>query len=182
MTTMLPATIAPGADEYAQPYRDYVHRVPTGNVLELLERQGAATAKLVADLPPDRAGYRYAPGKWSVTEIIGHLSDAERIFAYRALRIARGDETPLPGFDENAYTPAGQFDRRPLPEVAQELAAVRTATLALFRGLPDEAWTRRGTASNHPVSVRAIARIIAGHEMHHVEVLRARYGLGAGTA
>jgi DinB superfamily len=182
MTAILPAAIAPGADEYAQPYRDYVARVQAGNVLELLERQGISTAKLLAQVSPERAAYRYAPGKWSVTEIIGHLSDAERIFAYRALRIARRDETPLPGFDENDYTPAGEFDRRSLTDVAKELAVVRSATLALFRGLPDEAWTRRGTASNHPVSVRAMAHIIAGHELHHLEVLRTRYGLGTETA
>ena len=176
---MQPATIAPGADEYAQPYRDYVARVPQGNVLDQLERQGASTAALLARVIPERARYRYADGKWSVTEIIGHLSDAERIFAYRALRIARCDETPLPGFDESSYTPAGEFDRRRLAEVAREFALVRAATIALFRGFPDEAWTRRGTASNYPVSVRGIAHIIAGHELHHLEVLRTRYGVGA---
>ena len=179
---MLPPTIPPGSDEYAQPYRAYVARVPTGNVLELLERQGVATAALLEGVTPERARYRYAPGKWSVTEIIGHLSDAERIFAYRALRIARCDETPLPGFDENAYTPAGEFDRRQLSDVARELKLVRAGTVALFRGLPDEAWGRRGTASDHPVSVRAMAHIIAGHELHHLEVLQTRYGLGAEPA
>jgi DinB superfamily len=182
MQVMLPPTIPPGSDEYAPAYRAYVAKVPAGNVVELLERQGAATAALLAGVTPDRARYRYAPGKWSVTEIIGHLSDAERIFAYRALRIARCDETPLPGFNENAYTPAGEFDRRELPDVAHELALVRAGTVALFRGLPDEAWSRRGTASNHPVSVRAMAHIIAGHELHHLEVLRTRYRLGAKTA
>jgi DinB superfamily len=182
MQVMLPPTIPPGSDEYAPAYRAYVTKVPAGNVVELLERQGAATAALLAGVTPDRARYRYAPGKWSVTEIIGHLSDAERIFAYRALRIARCDETPLPGFNENAYTPAGEFDRRELPDVAHELALVRAGTVALFRGLPDEAWSRRGTASNHPVSVRAMAHIIAGHELHHLEVLRTRYRLGAKTA
>jgi hypothetical protein len=182
MEVMLPPNIPPGSDEYAQPYRAYVARVPTGNVLELLERQGVATAALLEGVTPERARYRYAPGKWSVTEIIGHLSDAERIFAYRALRIARCDETPLPGFDENAYTPAGEFDRRQLSDVARELKLVRAGTVALFRGLPDEAWGRRGTASDHPVSVRAMAHIIAGHELHHLEVLQTRYGLGAEPA
>lgn len=176
---MQPATIAPRADEYAQPYRPYVSKVPQGNVLDQLERQGTSTAALLARVAPERARYRYAEGKWSVTEVIGHLSDAERIFSYRALRIARGDQTPLPGFDENTYTPAGEFDRRPLADVAREFALVRAATVALFRGFPDEAWNRRGTASNHPVSVRGCAHIIAGHELHHLEVLRTRYGLGA---
>ena len=175
------ATIAPASDEYAQPYQRYVSRVPPGNIIEQLEHQGATTAALLARVAPERAQHRYAPGKWSVIEIIGHLSDTERIFAYRALRIARGDETPLPGFDENLYVPAAEFGRRSLPDVAHELAAVRAATVALFQGLADADWSRRGVASGYPVSVRALGHIIVGHELHHLEVLRTRYGVGGGT-
>jgi hypothetical protein len=113
-----------------------------------------------------------------VAEVVGHVTDAERIFAYRALRIARGDATPLASFDENAYVPAGSFDRRTLPDLLDELATVRHATLTLMRGLPAEAWARSGVASGRPVSVGALAYIIAGHELHHVAILRERYGIG----
>jgi uncharacterized damage-inducible protein DinB len=169
------AIARPEATEYAPYYGTYVTKVPEGNLLEILERQRTETQGLLAGLADARALHRYAPGKWSVKEVIGHITDAERIFCYRALRIARGDETPLPGFDENAYTPAGRFDARPLADLAAELDAVRRATLALFRGLESDALTRRGTASNHGVSVRALAYIIAGHERHHVSILRERY-------
>ncbi|HUL03324.1 MAG TPA: DinB family protein [Gemmatimonadales bacterium] len=169
------AIARPEATEYAPYYGTYVSKVPAGDLLQLLERQRADTQALLAGLSDERALHRYAPGKWSIKEVVGHIADAERIFSYRALRIARGDETPLPGFDENAYTPAGHFDARPLAELAAELDAVRRATIALFRGLEGDALVRRGTASNHGVSVRALAYIIAGHERHHVQILRERY-------
>ena len=144
----------------------------------VVERQIAETRALLRDLPAGRAEHRYAAGKWSVAEVVGHLADAERVFSYRALRIARGDETPLPGFDENAYVPAGRFDRRPIADVVDEFTAVRHATLALLRGLPEDTLTRTGTASGYAVSARALAWIIAGHELHHRAVLRERYGVG----
>lgn len=168
----------PGPDEFAPFYAGYIERVPEGDVLELLERQAEETQALLRPLSAERARDRYAPDKWSVTEVAGHLADAERIFAYRALRIARGDETPLPGFDEAAYVPMAGFERRGLPDVLDELRVVRQSTLLLFRGLDDSAALRRGTANDKPVSVRAAAYIIAGHERHHVNVLRTRYGLG----
>jgi len=120
---------------------------------------------------------RYAPGKWSVKEVAGHLADTERIMAYRALRIARGDETPLPGFDENAYVPPAKFDARPLVDLIGDLFTVRAATVALFRTFDADAWRRRGTASGKPISVRALGYMIPGHERHHVEILKTRYGL-----
>lgn len=123
------------------------------------------------------AGHRYAPGKWSVREVIGHMSDAERILAYRLLRIARGDETPLPGFDENTYVPAGDFDQRSLRDLLNEWTATRNATIALVRGLPREAWTRRGEANGKTVTASALAYIILGHVEHHLKVLNDRYGL-----
>ncbi len=128
-------------------------------------------------LPADRAGYRYAPGKWTVRELVVHLADVERIMAYRALRVARGDATPLPGFDEGAYAPQSGAEAHPIGALAEALSDVRSATLSLFRLLPPDAWTRRGTASSAPVSVRALAWIIAGHERHHVGVLADRYGV-----
>jgi len=168
----------PAPSEYAPHYAGYVNRVSEGEVLDQLARQIEETRALLRDLPPSRAVHRYATGKWSVAEVVGHIADAERIFAYRALRIARGDATPLAPFDENAYTPAGSFDRRTLTDLVDELTAVRQATLALFRGMPGEAFERTGIASGRTVSVRALAFIIAGHELHHVAILRERYGIG----
>jgi DinB superfamily len=144
-----------------------------------LEAQARKTQALLAGLSDAQAGHRYAEGKWTVRDVAGHMADAERVMSYRAMRIARGDATPLHGFDENAYVEVAGADRRPIAELAAELAAVRNATLALFRGLDAEAWRRRGAANGNPVSVRALAHIIAGHERHHVEILRTRYGIAS---
>lgn len=168
----------PAADEYASFYAGYIARVPEGDILDLLARQAEDTQALLAPLSPERAAYRYAPGKWSVTEIAGHLCDAERIFAYRGLCFARGDETPLPGFDEAAYVPSAGFERRGLPDILDELRVLRQSTLMLFRGLDDAAGLRRGVANGSSMSARAAAYIIAGHERHHLEVLHTRYGIG----
>ncbi len=167
----------PAAGEYAPYYGKYVEKLPEGDVLVTLQMQAANTAHLLAETAESRGSHRYANGKWSVKEVVGHITDAERIFAYRALRFGRGDATPLAGFDENQYVPAGGFDRRTLADLAAELAMVRAATLALFRGFDAEALLRRGEASGQPVTVRALAAIIAGHERHHVALLRERYGL-----
>jgi hypothetical protein len=175
------ATIAidrPERDEYSQPFARYVERVPEGALVDHLERQAADTASVLGALSEERAGHRYAPDKWSVKEIVGHLTDAERIFSYRLLRFARKDETPLPGFDENPYVAAAEFDRRTLADLLAELACVREGTLRLLRGLSPEAFARRGTASGGTLSVRALAYVIAGHELHHREVLKTRYGVG----
>lgn len=169
----------PGADEFAPFYAGYIHRVPDGDVLALLAEQGEETQRRLGQLTPEQALYRYAPGKWSVKEVLGHMCDTERIFAYRALRIARGDETPLPGFDENLYVPAGKFDSRELAHLLAELATVRAATLSLLRTFDEAAWMRRGLCNNHPVSARALAYITVGHERHHLAILAERYGLGA---
>ena len=175
MTERIPR---PLAGEYAPFYAGYVAEVPDGDVLAMLERQGEETFDLFSALPEDRGGYRYAPEKWSIKDIAGHLADSERIFAYRALRFARGDERPLTGFDENDYARAAGATRRPLVEVAAELHAVRRATVALFSGLAHEAFARTGTANNSRVTVRALAWIIAGHERHHVRILHERYLTG----
>jgi hypothetical protein len=165
----------PGADEFAPYYSTYVDRVTGDDVLPVLSAQRESTARFLAGIPENRAGYRYAEGKWSLREVIGHLSDAERVFAYRMLRFARGDETPLSGFDENVYVPAGEFERRSLANVAAEFTAVRDATLALVRSLDAAAVARRGLASGKAMSVRALAWVIAGHEAHHLQVIRERY-------
>ena len=133
-----------------------------------------ATA-LLHDVDEARARSSYAPGKWSVKEVVQHCTDAERIFAYRALRIARGDTTPLPGWDEQAYTPISAANDRPLEQLLRELETVREASVTLFEGLPADAWTRAGTANGSPASVRALAWITAGHLLHHLDILQDRY-------
>jgi len=171
--TTIPAR--PRPEEYNAYYETYISEVADGRLMETLAAQRDETAALLAGVTEAQASYRYAEGKWSLKEVIGHVADAERIFAYRALRIARGDETPLASFDENAYVPASGCGRRTLPEIAHELRAVREATIALLASVDDAAWMRVGTASGKPVSVRALGYIIAGHERHHLRVLRERY-------
>lgn len=175
--TIETAATRPPEDEYAPFYAGYVARVPEGDVVEILARQLGEVSAFLRGLS-DRADFRYAPEKWSVKEVIGHLCDAERIFAYRALRIARGDETPLPGWEENGYVETGGFAARTLESLVEEWAEVRRSTVTLFRHLPPEAWTRGGTANGVRVSVRALAYITAGHTGHHLHILRTRY-LGA---
>lgn len=165
----------PEAGEFAPYYATYINAVRGLDVWPVLKAQRETTSRFLAAVPESRAGFRYAEGKWSFREVIGHLSDAERIFAYRLLRFARADATPLSPFDENTYVPAGEFERRSLTDVAAEFAAVRDSTLALLQGLPAEALVRRGPASGKDVSVRALAWIIAGHEAHHIRVLGERY-------
>jgi hypothetical protein len=126
-------------------------------------------------VPESRGDYRYASEKWSIKEVVGHLSDTERVFAYRALRIGRGDTTPLSSFDDQSYVAELRAGNRTLADMAGEWGDVRRATLALFRHLPAAAWHRRGVASAQPISVRALAYVIAGHARHHLEILETRY-------
>jgi len=165
----------PEPSEYLAYYETYISKVPKGNLLNVLEDQRRETQQLLAGLQEAKALHRYAPGKWSIKEVLGHLTDSERVFCYRALAFGRADENPLPGFDEKAWVPAGRFDARPLQDLAAEFDAVRRATIALFSGLDAEALARQGTANNNAISVRALAWIIAGHERHHLTVLRERY-------
>ena len=166
---------APAASEHAPYYGRYVGLVPSGDIVATLERQGEETSRLLKGLSAEKADFRYAPAKWSIKEVIGHLTDAERIFSYRALRFARGDDTPLAGFNENDYAPAGGFGARSLEDLVADFRAVRASTVALFRGLPASAMTRGGEASGARVTVRALAWITAGHELHHLTILRDRY-------
>lgn len=174
----------PHASEHLPYYSKYIDVVPDGDLLHTLRAQLDDTLAMVRGLDESQGGHRYAPGKWSIRGVLNHVIDAERIFAYRALRVARGDQTPLESFDENAYAETADADARTLNDLADELHHVRLGNLALFRGLSDEALARLGTASGGPVSVRALAWIIAGHERHHVALLRERYlpGLAAATA
>lgn len=165
----------PDPGEYNAYYDRYIALVPAGDIIALLTVQLDDTVALLRDLTDEQALHAYAPGKWTIKEVIAHVADAERVFAYRALRFARRDETALAGFDENAYTPAGAFNARPLASLISEFTAVRRATVALLAGLPEEAWRRGGNASDHFVSVRALAWIAAGHELHHRSIIAQRY-------
>lgn len=167
--------IRPLADEYNPFYAGYIRQVPDGDVVEALIGGAEIAAALLGDVPEDLANRGYAPGKWTLKELLLHCTDAERIFTYRALRIGRGDATPLPGFDENAYAPMSGAATRSMESILDEFESVREASVTLFTGLPAEAWTRRGSASESPVSVRAIAWITAGHFLHHLGVVQERY-------
>jgi uncharacterized damage-inducible protein DinB len=169
------APARPASDEYAPYYEKYVSLVPDGNIVETLERQSAETLALLRSIPEEKASSRYEPGKWSIKEVVGHIIDTERVFAYRALRFARADATPLPGYEQDDYARAANFDARTLASLADDFERVRAATVSLLRPLDAEALKRRGTANDNPVSVRALAHIIAGHELHHVGILRERY-------
>ncbi len=165
----------PEESEYLPYYGKYISLVSEGDVISTLEAQMRDSKALLGGLPPAVATYRYAPGKWSVNEMVGHVIDAERIFAGRALRFARADATPLPAFEQDDYVRNASFDSYPLADLAAEMESVRRSTIFLFRHLSEEAWMRRGIASNAEITVRALAYIIAGHELHHREILRARY-------
>ena len=167
----------PGPGEYADFYTGYISALPPGDVLKILDLQKDQLRRLAANVTPDRETFRYAPGKWSVREVAGHLIDAERVFSYRALRFSRGDETPLPGFDEKFYVAHARFDSRTLQSLIEELTLLRSANVLLFRELSPEELARVGEANNYPVSVRALAFILAGHLEHHFRVLRERYGI-----
>lgn len=171
----MPYNNRPDPGEYNAYYDRYVALVPAGDIIALLSVQIDDTTALLRDLTEEQALHAYAPGKWSIKEVLGHIMDAERVFMQRALRFARGDETPLPSFDENAYAVAGSFNTRPLASLISELTAVRRATIAFLAGLSHDAWERTGTASGYRVSVRGLAWITAGHELHHRQILAQRY-------
>ena len=164
----------PGSDEYADFYGPYIAAVKEP-LLDTMEAEARQWRALLARVPSESEGYRYAPGKWSVREVVGHVIDAERMFAARAMAFARGDRSHYPSFDENAYAANSGADRRPLADLADELVAVRRSTVLLLRSFDEEAWSRRGVASGCEFTVRSLAWIIAGHSRHHRRVLLERY-------
>lgn len=166
----------PGADEHAAYFGKYIERVPDGDLVGMLGQQILETTALLRR-SRQQADFAYAPGKWTVKQVAGHLSDVERVMAYRALWIARNDMTPLPGFDENAWMDNAKFESRTLDDLVEEFEVVRAATVQLASHLDDQDFARRGTSSGNPMSVRALFYIIAGHERHHVALFRERYNL-----
>lgn len=168
----------PTENEFAKSFSGYVSLVPETDVLAVLEHQLSDLAQLAERVPPDREKHRYAQGKWSVREVLGHLIDSERVFAYRAFCISRGEQVSLPGFEENDYVAESHYADQSLPDLVSELSLLRRANVMFFRGLSESDWERRGTANENVISVRAIAFIMAGHTRHHFVVLRDRYGIG----
>lgn len=167
----------PAADEAASYYFKYIDRVPDDDVVGFLAAQLDGTMPLLAGISEERSLHRYAPEKWSIRQVLNHVSDGERIFVYRALWFGRGFDTPLPSFDEGVSAEGARADEVPWARHVEEFRGVRLATLSFFRNLPEEAWDRRGIASDNPITVRALAYIAAGHLAHHAALLRERYGV-----
>jgi hypothetical protein len=169
-------TIArPQPGEYAPYYDRYISSIQGEDILDTLDQQRRQMMLLLCDRDDTDGDFRYAPDKWSAKEVLGHVCDTERIFAYRALRFARADATPLAGFEQDDYVRNGPFAQRPLADQVEDFIAVRRATLSLLRNLDEAAWSRRGIANKNEVSVRALAYIIAGHELHHRRILEEKY-------
>ena len=167
----------PATTDYSPAYAGYLSLVTEDDVLSAIEQQSSVTQKLLSGLDEARAAFRYETGKWSVKEVVGHMVDAERIMGWRALAIARGEMQPLPGFEEDDYVRNANFDAWRLGDLSEAYALGRRSNIVFFRNLPEEAWDRRGTANGSPISVRALAWIIVGHERHHLNTLRERYRL-----
>ena len=166
----------PASSEFASFYSGYIGKVPdSGPVTELTAQIGRLES--LRGLPEDKANYAYADGKWTVKELIGHVADAERVFSYRLTRIARGDNTPLAGFDENAWARTAPHRNRRIADVVDEMIAIRRSTLALIDSLDESSIGNTGVANNNPVSARAVCWIIAGHSKHHLDILQDRYGV-----
>jgi uncharacterized damage-inducible protein DinB len=168
----------PQAGEYAPYYEKYVALVEGDDILNALEQQRRQTMLLLSGRDEEDGEFRYAPGKWSAKEVLGHVCDAERIFAYRALRFSRADATPLASFEQDEYVRNGPFANRPIGDLVEEFIAVRRATISLLRNLDEAMWMRRGIASKNEVTVRALAYMIAGHELHHRRILEEKYFAG----
>ncbi len=168
-------TAVPDRTEAAEYYFTYIDQVPEGDICGLLDAQGDNVLDLLLGISEQKSLHRYAPGKWSIRDVVNHLSDTERLFVFRAFWFARGFESPLPSFDQSIAVSAARADDRSWRSVVEELRAVRAGTLAFFRSLPAEAWARRGIASDNPFTVRALAYLAVGHVTHHTKILHERY-------
>jgi hypothetical protein len=168
-------SLRPQPGEYSEYYDRYISLISQQDILEVLDQQRREMVLLLCGRSESEGDFRYAPGKWSVKEVLGHVCDTERIFAYRALRIARNDATPLEGFEQDDYVKYGPFSTLSLEDLVEEFIAVRRSTISLFRALNEEAWDRTGIANQNRVSVRALAWITAGHELHHRRILETQY-------
>lgn len=167
----------PAPSEHAEYYRRYIDAVPDGDIVLQLRRQAPATIALLERLGEAGSGFRYAPDKWSVKQVLGHVIDGERLFAHRALAIARGDPADQPSMDQDIWMRGADFDQRTLASLSAEYSAVRAAAVALFETFDAAVGQRSGRASGNPFTVRSLVWTVAGHELHHLAVLRERYGL-----
>jgi DinB superfamily len=166
----------PGPSEFPPFAKNYVDTVEDEDLLHALMTQSRELATILEPLDKAVAAtHRYAPGKWTINDVVGHMTDTERIFSYRLLRVARGDTTPLPGFEQDDYIPTAHFNDRSLGDLLSEFESVRQSTTRLIAGLPSDAWMREGTVSGHPVTARGVATLIAGHALWHIKILRERY-------
>jgi hypothetical protein len=165
----------PPSGEYAPYYERYISLIEDNDILATLDRQRREMVLLLSGLSEEQGDFRYAPEKWSAKQVLGHVCDTERVFAYRALRISRGDATPMEGFEQDDYVKNGPFARHVIAEVIEDYIAVRRATISLLRSLEEAAWSRRGVANKNEVTVRALAYTIAGHEAHHRRILEEKY-------
>jgi uncharacterized damage-inducible protein DinB len=169
------STPIPDRSEAAEYYFTYIDKVPPGDICAILEQQLTETPFALAGISEDQSLSRYAPGKWSLREVLGHVNDCERLFVARAFWFARGFDSPLPSFDQNVAMSLAESDARTWRSHLDEFQAVRAATLAFFNHLPADAWPRRGVASGNPFTVRALAYMTAGHLIHHMEIVKTRY-------
>jgi len=165
----------PQANEHAESHLVYLSKVPGDDILSFLQLQLDSTLSLFAAIDESKGNFRYEPAKWSIKEVLGHITDTERVFAYRAVTIARGDQTALPGFDQDVWAKHGNYGQLSLRELAEEFESVRRSTILLLRHLAPEAWDRRGTANTKQVTTRAVAYIMGGHAQHHLDILKERY-------
>jgi len=172
---------APNPKEYAEFYSGYVKLAESlseasgGDIIKALHKQSDDFSSLLRALPPERGGYAYAPDKWTIVQLVGHINDAERIFAYRLLCIARGETKSLPGFEQDDYVKNGGFNSLPLATWIDDFVVARQSTLSMLRSLTQECWQRSGTANDKPISVKALAYILAGHVQNHINTLKSKY-------
>jgi hypothetical protein len=167
--------VRPKRDEHIEYYSTYIDKVPDGDIVDTLTRQLPEVIAFLRSIPEDKHDHAYAPGKWTIRQIVGHLSDGERVFQYRAFRFSRADTTPVPGFDENLYVDNAPFANVSMADLIAEFEDLRRASIHLYSNLDEAALSRRGSANGHEISVRAIGFILAGHVTHHEGVIRSKY-------
>lgn len=165
----------PTENEYPSYYLPYINQVPDGDVVQLLKENLEETVKLFEGISEEDELFRYAPGKWSIKEVLGHITDTERIMSYRLLRVSRGDKTPLAGFNENDYVEAAQTNQLSMKNILEDFITTRKATISLIQNIPNGAWANIGNANGMEITTRAIAYIIAGHQIHHCNIVKERY-------
>jgi uncharacterized damage-inducible protein DinB len=165
----------PSISDLSEYYQSYLHYVPEDDLMQVLKEQKSVIENFVSSVPAAKESFRYADGKWMLKEVVGHLCDTERILSYRALRIARNDKTPMSGFEENEYTPNSNYKDRTLKNIAEELLAVRAATILLFENMSEDMFDRKGIANNNEVTVRGILFFTVAHARHHMGVIKEKY-------